>query len=228
MTKAHITDISCLPLFDEISPSDCTILFDCLGCRIRKFKKDCRIRFDGDLIGNVGCVIEGSIHLYKEDIWGNSTLLSYMKEGDIFGESFSMDNTLPEREGISFITVSPSLILFLPANRILHPCKNACPFHLQLSTNIFSMISSKNRRLMERIEVSSQGSVRDKILAYLSMEAQKQGSPSIFLPLRRTEMAEYLCINRSAMSRELSALKAEGAIDFEKNHFTLQIADPDA
>ena len=89
------------------------------------------------------------------------------------------------------------------------------------------MISAKNRRLMERIEVSSQGSVREKILAYLSMEAQRQGRSSFRLPLRRTEMAEYLCINRSAMSRELTALRDEGVIDFDRDYFTLRIAEPE-
>ena len=227
MPKAHITDISTLPLFDEISPSDCTLLFDCLGCRIREYTKDCRIRLEGDLTGNVGTVIEGSVNMYKEDIWGNRTLLSYMKAGDVFGEAFSFSDVSPEREGITFVTASPTLILFLPANRILHPCTNSCPFHYQLSKNMFAMISVKNRRLMERIEVSSQGSVREKILAFLSIEAQRQGKSTFRLPLRRTEMAEYLCVNRSAMSRELTALKNEGAIDFDKDYFTLRIADPE-
>lgn len=227
MPKAHITDISTLPLFDEISPSDCTLLFDCLGCRIREYTKDCRIRLEGDLAGNVGTVIDGSVNMYKENIWGNRTLLSYMKAGDVFGEAFSFSDVSPEREGITFVTASPTLILFLPANRILHPCTNSCPFHHQLSKNMFAMISAKNRRLMERIEVSSQGSVREKILAYLSMEAQRQGKASFRLPLRRTQMAEYLCINRSAMSRELTALKNEGVIDFNKDYFTLRIADPE-
>ena len=220
MPTAHITDISQLPLFDEISSADCTLLFDCLGCRIKQYKKDARIRLEDDLSRNVGTVISGSIHMYKEDIWGNSTLLSYMKEGDVFGESFSFDES-PERQGVLFVAASHSLILFLPMARILRPCKNSCPFHHQLSKNMFSMISAKNRRLMERIEVSSQGSVREKILAFLSLEAQRQGSASFRLPLRRTEMAEYLCVNRSAMSRELSALKKEGLIDFDRDYFTL-------
>ena len=226
MPKAHVTDISQLPVFDEISPADCTLLFDCLGCRIREYKKDCLIRLERELAGNVGTVIEGSVNMYKQDIWGNRTLVSYMQAGHVFGETFSLSEITPEHEGVFFVTASPSLILFLPASRILHPCKNSCPFHHQLTKNMFSMISAKNRRLMERIEVSSQGSVREKILAYLSMEAQRQGRSSFRLPLRRTEMAEYLCINRSAMSRELTALRDEGVIDFDRNYFTLRFADP--
>ena len=164
--------------------------------------------------------------MYKQDIWGNRTLLSYMQAGDVFGETFSFNEITPEHEGVFFVTASPSLILFLPASRILYPCTNSCLFHHQLSKNMFAMICAKNLRLMERIEVSSQGSVREKILSYLSMEAQRQGKASFRLPLRRTEMAEYLCINRSAMSRELTALKKEGVIDFDKDYFSLRIADP--
>ena len=228
MAQIKAEEITGLPLFEGINAQDCAALTECLGCRVRQYKKGAHILLDGEMDGNAGIVIGGIIHMYKEDIWGNRTLLSYMKAGDVFGEAFSFSDVSPEREGISFITASPSLILFLPANRILHPCTNSCPFHHQLSKNMFAMISVKNRRLMERIEVSSQGSVREKILAFLSIEAQRQGKTTFRLPLRRTEMAEYLCVNRSAMSRELTALKNEGAIDFDKDYFTLHIADPDA
>jgi len=131
MPKAHVTDISQLPIFDGISPADCTLLFDCLGCRIREYKKDSLIRLEGDLAGNVGSVIEGSVNMYKQDIWGNRTLLSYMQAGDVFGETFSFSEITPEHEGVFFVTASPSLILFLPASRILYPCTNSCPFHHQ-------------------------------------------------------------------------------------------------
>lgn len=238
MAQAHITDISHLPLFDGISPSDCTLLFDCLGSRIRKYKKDEHILLERELAGNVGTVIDGSVHIYKEDIWGNRTLLSYVRSGSLFGENLPFKNIESpaegpffegdfsgedeaEKEGVSFISVTPSLVLFLPVRRILHPCNQSCPFHHRLSQNLFSMIAAKNRRLMDKIDIISRGSVREKILSYLSLEARRQRSSSFQIPLRRTEMAEYLCINRSAMSRELNILKNEGLIDFEKDRFTL-------
>ena len=90
---------------------------------------------------------------------------------------------------------------------------------------MFAMIADKNRHLMQKIEATSRGSVRDKILTFLSMEARRQGSATFVLPLNRTEMAEYLCINRSAMTRELSALKKEGLIDIDRDRFTLYSAD---
>jgi CRP-like cAMP-binding protein len=228
MPTAHITDISTLPLFDRITPADCTLLFDCLGCRIRRYAKDEHIRLERELDGNVGTILEGTVHLYKEDVWGSRALIAYLKEGDLFGETFVFTGQSPDRDGVSYIAASSALILFLPGSRILHPCKNSCPFHHSLAQNMFSMIADKNRRLMQKIEATSRGSVRDKILTFLSMEARRQGSASFRLPLNRTEMAEYLCINRSAMTRELSALKKEGLIDIDRDRFTLYSADFEA
>ncbi|MDO5132043.1 MAG: Crp/Fnr family transcriptional regulator [Eubacteriales bacterium] len=221
MPTAHITDISVLPLFDGIDSADCALLFDCLGCRIRRYRKDEHIVLERELSDNVGAVLEGGIRTYKEDIWGNRALLAYSKPGDIFGENFAFMQNEGERQGISFISSASTLVLFTPAARILHPCKNSCAFHHQLSRNMYKMISDKNRRLMEKIDITSQGSVREKLLAYLSMESRRQGSTSFKVPLRRIEMAEFLCINRSAMSRELTALKKEGLITFDKDFFTI-------
>ncbi len=226
MPKARITDISNLPIFYKISSSDCTLLFECLGGRIRRFKKEEHIVLRRELTGNIGILIEGSVNVYKEGIWGNRSMVSYLKEGGFFGENLLVDSeeTPPENLNISYVSTSPSLILFLPVRRILHPCNQSCPFHHQLAQNLFSMVADKNRNLMEKIEIISSGSVREKILSYLSMEAQRQNSPIIRIPLSRTELAEYLCVNRSALSRELSALKNDGLLDFKKDCFEIHSA----
>lgn len=226
MPKARITDISDLPIFNKISSSDCTLLFECLGGRIRRFKKEEHIVLRRELTGNMGILIEGSVNVYKEDIWGKRSLVSYLKEGGFFGENLiaDSDGNPPENLNVSFVSTSPSLILFLPVRRILHPCNQSCPFHHQLAQNLFSMLADKNRNLMDKIEIISNGSVREKILSYLSMEAQRQNSSIIRIPLSRTELAEYLCVNRSALSRELSALKNDGLLDFKKDYFEIYSA----
>lgn len=221
MSAAHYTDISQLPLFNGIDPGDCVLLFDCLGCRIRRFKKDEHIRLDRDLESNVGSILEGGVRAYMEDIWGNHTLVSYMRKGDILGENIAILKKEGEKQSLDFLSAAPTRILFVPVKRLLHPCKNACRFHHRLTYNLYSLISEKNHSLMEKIYVTSRSSVREKILTYLSLESRRNGSASFRIPLSRTEMAEYLCINRSAMSRELTALKAEGIIDFEKDLFMI-------
>lgn len=232
MPSAHITDISYLPIFNGISSGDCTLLFECLGGRIRRYRKEEHIVIRNELCGNVGILIEGSINIYREDIWGNRTLISYLNEMGLFGENLPIEKKERQTESLnlSFVCTSPSLVLFLPLKRILHPCNQSCPFHHRLSQNLFSMVADKNRSLMDKIEIISRGTVRDKVLSYLSMEAQRQRSAMIKIPLSRTELAEYLCVNRSALSRELSSLKADGLIDFKKDLFkicTAKRSDPD-
>lgn len=222
MAQVRIDEITDLPLFEGISAEDCAVLTECLGCRARFYKKDAHIFLDGEMKGNAGIVIDGVIHMYKEDIWGNRFLLSYMKRGEILGESFALSKDgSAVQNSITFVCDTPSRVLFLPVSRILHPCTQSCLFHHQLAHNTFSMISTKNRDLMRKIEVISRTGLRDKILTFLSLEAQRQGSSIFRLPLNRTEMAEYLSVNRSAMSRELSLLKKEGIIDYDRDRFFL-------
>ena len=221
MSAANTIDFSGLPLFNRIDARDCSLLFDCLGCRIRRYKKDDYIRMDGEMNSTVGTVLEGSVLTYTEDIWGKRTLISFITEGDVFGENIAFMGNGMEKPDLVYKSASSTLILFIPAGRITHPCKNACTFHHLLTQNMFALISAKNRSLMKKIDVISRGSVREKILAYLSMEALRSGSSTFRIPLRRSEMAEYLCINRSAMTRELASLKKEGIIDYDKNLFII-------
>ena len=109
--------------------------------------------------------------------------------------------------------------MYLPVDRILHPCRNSCPFHHELSRNLFRMISNSNAELTEKIEITSKSSLREKILAYLSIESRRNGSTRFTVPLNRTEMADYLCTNRSALSRELAKMKKDGIIDYENKSF---------
>ena len=126
-----------------------------------------------------------------------------------------------EEKVVTFKASEPTTVLFLPVERILHPCKNSCPFHHKLSRNLFNLISRKNVALMEKIGILSKSTLREKILAYLSMEAQKNGSMTITLPLNRMEMADYLCTNRSALSRELANMKKDGILDYDQRVFYL-------
>ena len=137
----------------------------------------------------------------------------------IFGEVLMGEN-LSER-GILFKAAEPTTILIIPADRILHPCRNSCPFHHKLSRNLFDLLSRRNAALTEKIEITSKSSLREKVLAYLSLEAQKTGSMKVTIPLSRSEMADYLCTNRSALSRELANMKKDGILDYDLRSFHL-------
>ena len=207
------------PMFRDISLTDCRTLMNCLGCREKTYQKDQIIAATENSSRQIGIVISGCIHIIKEDIWGRRTFLTYTGDDGIFGEMLMGEN-LSER-GILFKAAEPTTILIIPADRILHPCRNSCPFHHKLSRNLFDLLSRRNAALTEKIEITSKSSLREKILAYLSLEAQKTGSMKVTIPLSRSEMADYLCTNRSALSRELANMKKDGILDYDLRTFHL-------
>ena len=207
------------PMFKGISLTNCETLMHCLGCTEKAYNKEQIIPTAGIYARQIGIVVSGCIHTIQEDVWGRRAFLSYAKDDGIFGEVL-LGGSSDER-GIIFKAAEPTTVMYLPADRILHPCRNSCPFHHELSRNLFRMISNSNAELTEKIEITSKSSLREKILAYLSIEARRNGSTRFTVPLNRTEMADYLCTNRSALSRELAKMKKDGIIDYESNTFRI-------
>lgn len=169
--------------------------------------------------GKIGIVLSGTVHVYQKDLWGNPCLLNYLGPGELFGESLALFNG-PDSH-LFFVAASKCEILFLSSRNVLHPCHHNCPFHRRMIENLFYLLSLKNQRLMEQIEISSQKTLRDKILAYLSREAQLNNSMSFTIALSRTQLADYLCANRSALYRELNAMEDDGLITTNGRQFTL-------
>ena len=207
------------PMFKGISLTNCETLMHCLGCTEKAYNKEQIIPTAGIYARQIGIVVSGCIHTIQEDVWGRRAFLSYAKDDGIFGEVL-LGGSSDER-GIIFKAAEPTTVMYLPADRILHPCRNSCPFHHELSRNLFRMISNSNAELTEKIEITSKSSLREKILTYLSIESRRNGSTRFTVPLNRTEMADYLCTNRSALSRELSKMKKDGIIDYESNTFRI-------
>ncbi len=219
MKDPLITAFENHPMFEGISLDNCSTLTNCLGCIVKSYHKDQIIPSAEITARQIGIVVSGCVHSIQEDIWGRCTFLSYTGNDGIFG--IAMLGDAYEERGFLFKAAEPTTVLYLPADRILHPCKNACPFHHQLSRNLFRLISRKNVSLTQKIEITSKSTLREKILAYLSMEAQKSGSTLFTVPLGRSEMADYLCTNRSALSRELSNMKRDGILDYDQRSFHL-------
>lgn len=214
-----------IPLFLGISRENLRPMLHCLGCYQRTYGKNELIYLENEEIRAVGIVLSGIVHMVKQDREGNQTLLVCIRAGELFGETFSCGSGIGAR--VSFVTASPSTVLFLPFHRVLHTCKMTCRFHHRLIENMVQQISEKNVRLIEKIAVISQKTLRGKILAYLRMQAEQQGSREVVVPLGRLELAEYLCADRSAMSRELSRMKRDGLIDFTRNRFRLCTPPPE-
>lgn len=208
-----------LPLFSGIEISDLPTMLDCLGSYQKHYEKNEIILLESCEVRTIGVILQGTVHMVKEDAEGYKTLLMTMKAGELFGESFACGSCKSAR--VSFLAAEPCMILFLPIHRVLHSCKMTCVFHHRLIENMVGLMGDKNIRLLNKIEVISKKTLRDKILAYLRLQAEEQKKQRFTIPLGRLELAEYLCADRSAMTRELSRMKRDGLIDYRRNTFQL-------
>ena len=207
------------PLFQGIEPQDRAAMLHCTGYHIARYPKGKPIALEQERIAHIGIVLEGAVDMIKEDIWGNKTILARIGKDDLFGETFACGSD--SLSVVSFVVSKDAVVLFMPFCKAMHTCSNGCEFHQKLVDNMVRIIADKNRELLRKIEVISQKTLREKILAYLSIQAQQQNARYFELPLGRTELAEYLCADRTALARELGKMKNEGLIDYDKNMFRI-------
>lgn len=207
------------PLFDGVAPEDRGAMLGCIGYHVSSYAKGEVVALEGENLKHIGIVLSGVVDMVKEDIWGNKTMLLRMHKDEIFGETFACGE-----DNISVVTFTVSedaKILFMPFDRVMRSCTMACRFHHQLIENMVHIIANKNRDLMRKVEVVSKRTIREKLLAYLSLQAQMQESRYFEIPLGRVELAEYLCVDRSALTRELVKMKDDGLIDYHRNCFRM-------
>lgn len=207
-------------LFDGIRDEDKRSMLSCIGYHIGSFSKGEVIALEGEHLKHVCILLSGTVDMVKEDFWGNQTMLLRLGQNDLFGETFACgDDSMAV---VSFVVYEDAEILFIPFNRVMHTCTMACEFHHRLVENMVRIIANKNRDLMRKMEVISKRTIREKILAYLSIQAQMTQSRYFEIPLGRVELAQYLCVDRSALTRELVKMKDEGLIDYDRNCFRIR------
>ena len=207
------------PLFADILPQERASVLSCIGYHVGTYRKGEILAFEEENIRHIGIVVSGSVDMIKEDLWGNKTLLVRLGQNELFGETFACGSD--SLSVVTFLVSEDAQILWIPFDRVMHSCTRACCFHHQLIKNMVTIIANKNRDLMRKIEVVSKRTIREKLLTYLSIQAQAQNTRYFEIPLGRLELAQYLCVDRSALTRELVNMKAEGLIDYDKNCFRL-------
>jgi len=207
------------PLFNGINPEDRKAVLSCTGYHIGTFRKGDIVAFEEENIKHIGILLSGAVDMVKEDLWGNKTMLVRIYKDNLFGETFACgeDNL----SVVTFVVSEDAEIIFIPFDRVMHSCTMACKFHHQLIENMVRVIANKNRDLMRKVEVVSKRTIREKLLCYLSLQAQFQESRYFEIPFGRVELAEYLCVDRSALTRELVKMKEDGLIDYDRNCFRI-------
>ena len=194
-------------------------LLECFHARIKKYEKEEMVIRQGDIISNIYLILEGGVNIEKDSYWGRRIIISRLGKNDNLALSFVGSKNV--ESSVDAITVEDTLILILSYEKCTSMCQNACTRHKVLINNLFQILSKENIELIQKIENVSQKSIRDKILTYLSNEAQKNHSDKFTIKFNRQDLADYLNVDRSAMSFELSKLQKEGLIKYNKNQFEL-------
>ena len=208
------------PLFKGVPEYSITPMMGCLRARERFYGKNEYIYHTGDAINEIGIVLSGNIQIINEDAWGSVTILAELTEGMLFGEAFVLGGV--EKIPLSVLASEKSTVLFIDKNRTITPCPAACGFHFDIAGNMIKILAQKNIFLTGRAEHLSKRSTKEKVLSYLSSVSVKTGSRTFTIPFDRRQLADYLAVDRSALSSVLGKLRDEGLIDFNKNSFTLK------
>lgn len=218
--KNTYMDILCgSPLFAGFCKEEIASALNCLAAQKRLYEKNSFIFQAGEPVSHVGLLLSGQVQVYREDVSGNRTILAVLSPGHLFAEAFvcSHTKTLP----VTVFSVTESVVLFIDYSRIIGGCPAACEFHSPIIRNMMAILADKNILLSRKIEHLSQRSTREKLLSFLQEQAEKEGSRTFQIPYSRQALADYLCVERSAMSAALSAMQRDGLLQYNRSHFTL-------
>ncbi|MBR5881322.1 MAG: Crp/Fnr family transcriptional regulator [Clostridia bacterium] len=206
-------------LFDQIEDQYLIAMLSCLGAKRESFDNKYTIFAEGNPARYFGILLSGSAQIIKHDYYGNRSIVSGIVPGELFGESFACAGmpTLP----VSIVANEPCEVLLIDSEHVLHTCSNGCDFHRRMIFNLMRDLAVKNIMFHQKLDITSQRSTREKLLAYLAYMEEQTGSNSFDIPFDRQELADYLEVDRSGLSVEISKLKREGVIECRKNHFVL-------
>ena len=194
-------------------------MLSCLDARLRTYKKGEYVFRQGEHLNYITVLVGGELYIQRDDYWGNRAIVNRIAIGEMFGEAY----IAPESGALlnDVIAVEDSEVIFFDVRRIITVCSSACRFHSMVVQNLFFAISDKNRTLVQKLGHISKRTTREKLISYLSEEAKRQNSASFTIPFNRQQLADFLSVDRSAMSNELCKMRDEGLIEFEKNQFRL-------
>ncbi len=207
------------PLFDQIDNESLTAMLGCLGARRKTYPKDSIILAEGTAAAFFGIVLTGNVQIVRIDYNGNRSILANVEPPQIFGESFACAGlqSLP----VDVIAAEKTDVLLIDAQRITQSCSKACSFHHQMIFNLLTIVAKKNLIFHQKIEITSKRSTRDKLMTYLLLQAKQAKGNTFTIPYNRQELADFLEVERSGLSAEISKLRREKILECRRSTFTL-------
>ncbi len=207
------------PFFSGMTEAEILSVLRCTDAQILSKAKGTYLLRAGECTTSMGLVLEGAVIVEQVDLWGHRNIMNKIEAGGFFGESFAA--TPGAVLNINVVAAESCEVLMLSISRLLQVCSNACEHHNKLIRNLVSVLAEKVLLFNAKITHISKRSTREKLLSYLSSEALRQGKRSFSIPFDRQQLADYLCVDRAAMSSELSKLQQEGILKTNRKHFEL-------
>lgn len=207
------------PFFTGLNDNEILSILHCVNASKISRPRGSYIFRAGDSTEVMGLVLSGSVLIIQEDLWGHRNILSKCSVGDFFGESYASNPGAVLN--ISVVAETDCEILFLNVKRLLVSCPTACDHHQKLIRNLVRVLANRILILNNKITHVSKRTTREKLLSYLSSESIRHASLSFDISFDRQQLADFLCVDRAAMSVELSKLQKEGLLKTSRNHFEL-------
>ena len=218
--KEYMTRVRQCLLFDRIDEEGLLKTLNCLNVQVMTCEKGKVIFHQGDAPKYFGVVLSGSVHVMVTHADGSQTLIGAVDESDLFAETYACagEETFPS----SFVAAQDSVVMILDHMRVITGCRNnGCLAHSMLVTNLMRSIARKNLVLAQKLSIVTQRTTREKLMAYLSFQARAAGSNHFAIPFDRQGLADYLGVDRSALSAEIGKLRREGVLESDRSVFTL-------
>lgn len=206
-------------LFSGVGEEELLAMLNCLGATARSYRKGEYVFRSGEYTDSITVLAQGRLLIQKDDYWGNRSIINVIQPGELFGEAYAVLDSRALRNDV--VAAEDSTAIFFDIHRVLTVCPSACKFHALTVQNLFYAISEKNRVLVSKLDITAKRTTREKLLAYLSEEARRQNASTFDIPFNRQQLADFLSVDRSAMSAELCKLRDTGMISFERSRFTL-------
>lgn len=217
--KKYISVLKNSKLFHGTEESDIYSILNCFQAKVLHYKKGEYIIRHGAVINNIMILLDGCLCIQRDDYWGNRSIVNIVNIGEIFGEAYTAHDSKPILNDVT--AIKDSSVIFLNINKVLNICSSSCQFHSYIIQNLYFAVSEKNQLLVQKLGYMSKRTTREKLISYLSDQAKIQGSNSFTIPMNRQQLADFLSVDRSAMSKELCKMRDEGLIVFNKNKFIL-------
>lgn len=205
------------PLFIGIGVDDFEAMLGCVEGRVQGYGKGAVIQLAGNPVNTVGLVVSGMVQVVREDGDGKQNLMAELHEGELFGEVFACAGV--SHSPVTVLASENCEVLHLNYRKVITACSSACSFHQRLIENMLTLVAKKNLLLSQKIDILSKRTTQERLLLFF--DYHRQGAHKFTVPFSREEMAAYLCVERSAMSAELSKMQRDGLIRYARDSFEI-------